>query len=72
MDVTAVRKQLAAHGQGHLLNGYDALEEAQKKRLLEEVANINFLEINNNYKGTVENNNASKSMLHKVRVLGAT
>ena len=43
---------LKKYGQEHVLNHYDKLEESSKKKLLEEIENIDFELINSLYDST--------------------
>ena len=47
-----IRAILKKYGQEHLLNNYDKLDENHKKKLLEQIENIDFELINSLYQNT--------------------
>lgn len=65
-DVEDLRKQLAAHGQEHLLKFWSRLNVDQKSHLVSEIQSVDFGHLNNAYRETVanrENNNQKLDQL---------
>lgn len=54
MDVQALQKRLDSAGQSHLLQFWEALDENEKQSLYNELNRMNFDEINNFFRASVE------------------
>ncbi len=63
MDLNGLRSRLSAHGQGHLLRHWDALDEEARRRLYDDVSSIDFERLARDFKEATAEGEAIPSVM---------
>ncbi len=63
MDITALREKLPKYDQGHLLDHWDSLDDAEKKQLYDEINGLDLDELMEDFERTVASANEATEKL---------
>ena len=67
--IEAIKRTLKKYSQEHLLNGYEKLDEAKQKKLLDQIENTNFELINSLYQNTQKEVEIPESQISPIEYL---
>ncbi len=75
-DVESLRMRLRPHGQEHLLQFWDQLDEVQRRELVHDIDGIDFAEVNRFFRHTMESSSDEEKLDERLQpipsqVLGA-